>query len=220
MKGQVRRESPACLRASSTGWPCSCRRSIAQQTMRVATPRRSARSVPDTKQQTGSPTAGKTKDVVAATGRCGRAVAGDRTDRGGRWEGAAELVVEGGVGGRRLDLGGPGRAVGAAASAGGEPGSVRQCVNSARRSAGSPARDAASRSYGWSGPSARAAEVAKPPRMTSGVTQAGSPAAGVREPMVRRPSAIPACQRSARRRVSASPWVSDVRGAWASRPCG
>ena len=55
----------------------------------------------------------------------------------------------------------------------------------------------------------------------------GSPATGVREPMARRPSAIPAStarQRSirlsARRRVSASSCVNAVTKARASKPCG
>lgn len=91
------------------------------------------------------------------------------------------------------------------------PASVRQWAKSARCSAGTPKLSAASVSYEWSGPPALGVPVAKPPRTASGVTQAGSPATGVREPTVSRPAAIPArtarqrCPRtSARRRVSAS----------------
>ncbi|BCK73783.1 hypothetical protein Srufu_077360 [Streptomyces libani subsp. rufus] len=72
-------------------------------------------------------------------------------------------------------------------------------------------------------PPALAAPVAKLPRTTSGVTQAGRPATGVREPTVNEPSARPSktarqrrARSSARWRVSVSSWVSSVTKAFAN----
>jgi hypothetical protein len=69
--------------------------------------------------------------------------------------------------------------------------------------------------------------VANPPRTTSGVTHAGNPATGVREPTVTAPDAIPrntCTQRwircSARARVGWSSWVEAVMKAAANCPCG
>ncbi|MCP9966659.1 hypothetical protein LUX57_17395 [Actinomadura madurae] len=88
-----------------------------------------------------------------------------------------------------------------------------------------PARRAASSSWSSSGPPAAASPVANPPRTTSGVTHAGSPATGVLDPMSSEPSFIPETTRSqrprrssARRRVAASSWASAVTSALAICP--
>ncbi|MCQ0015336.1 hypothetical protein [Actinomadura madurae] len=72
---------------------------------------------------------------------------------------------------------------------------------------------------------AAASPVANPPRTTSGVTHAGSPATGVLDPMSSEPSFIPETTRSqrprrssARRRVAASSWASAVTSALAICP--
>ncbi|MDH6537683.1 hypothetical protein [Streptomyces sp. SPB4] len=92
------------------------------------------------------------------------------------------------------------------------------------RVAGTSARRAVSFSWGSSGPPAAAEPVAKPPVTTSGVTQAGSAATGVRDPTDRVPPAMPdrtsrhwRARAPARSRVAASSWVSEVRRARASR---